>query len=78
MVVVMHAKIQLLNHAKKCLAAKGKIEIKNFRRQSDYFAATIILTMPAEIEYYSAYVAGGAIGMIKTKSVPLRTLPLFC
>lgn len=72
----MHVKTQLLNHAKKYVADKGKIEIRNFRRQTDCFAATIIITLPTEIQHYAAYIAGGAIGMIKTKSTRLQALPL--
>jgi len=68
----MHAKTQLLQHAQKRLATKGQIAIRNFRRLRDCFAATIIVTTATQIEHYSAYVDGGAIGMVKTKSTAKR------
>lgn len=72
------SKAVIQQHAQKYLSALGKIEIKNGHRKAhDIYAATIVVTCPDRVEYYDIWAGDGAVGMIKTRSQPLPSLPLF-
>ena len=70
-------KQQIQQHAKKQLAGRGKVEIKNFHREAHHYGATVVLTTPDGVERYRAFVSDGAVGMVKVREGRLRKLPLF-
>ncbi|MCB1563919.1 MAG: hypothetical protein KDJ75_10120 [Alphaproteobacteria bacterium] len=67
-------------HAEKHLAGLGHIQIKNGHKEANgLYGATVILTTPERIDYYSAHAGGGAVGMVKTRSETRSNadIPLF-
>jgi hypothetical protein len=65
-------------HADKYLGLLGKVELKNGHEEANgIYSATVVLTRTDCVEYYAAFAGGGAVGMIKIRSEPLPSLPLF-